>query len=161
MLLNVNNVKSGSGYVLKEEVTLDSSKYPPDFPLQEIKTISCSIKAHKYDDFLALEMHLKADLVLICSYTLKPFDYVLKTSDDINFSFFESDEEDDMVPLKGNIIDLDPFIYRLLMASLPIKPVAPGATPPKSGPGYTVNTDEDEEAEHHSPFDKLLDLDID
>lgn len=163
MRLFITQIPATKEYTLKEEITLDTTKFPLSFPLQEIKKISVVAKAQKFADFLALSLHLKADLVLICSYTLKPFDYVLKTSDEINFSFYDDNEEEDMVPLKGNVIELDEFVYRLLMASLPLKPVAPGATLPKSGEGYEVITDEEyyETKKGNSAFDKLADLDID
>ena len=165
MKLEINKISTSKETIVDENLTLDSEVYPPHFPLQEIKNIHASIKAQKFDGFVTINLNIKADVVLICSYTLKPFQTALKNSENYTFTFYEEDQDEDMILIKGNIIDLTQYIYDLVVSSIPMKPVAPNAKLPKEGNGYRVISSDDFEKEKetkgNSKFDKLKDLELD
>jgi len=146
-----------------EEVSLDAEKFTLYTPLLEVKKLFVNVSAHRYEDFIDVNLSIKADVVLQCSYSLKPFSSTLNDNDEIHFSSYPEDEGD-MQIYKGNFIDLDPYIYNLLSASVPTCPVAPGAKLPSSGKDFRVMNEDDfkkEKENSYDPrFDKLKDLDL-
>jgi hypothetical protein len=60
---------------------------------------------------------------------------------------------------------MDPYIFNLLSASVPLSPKAPNAKAPKSGNGYRVLSEDEflseKEEQGNSQFDALKDLDFD
>ncbi len=165
MRLEVNKIPHTKELTLKEVVILDKEKYPSIFPLNDVESVDVIAVAHKYEDFVNLDLKIKAKVTLICSYSLKPFNTVLHASDNLNFAFYEDDAEDDILLLKGNILNLDEYIYDLVISAIPLKPIAPNAKKPESGDGYRVISSDEFELEQkengNSKFDKLKDLDID
>ena len=165
MKLEVNKIPHTKELVLTDKVLLDAEKFPPIFPLKEIKEVDVKCVAHKYEDFVNIDLTIKADVVLICSYSLKPFESKLHATDNLNFAFFEDDLEEDILLLKGNILNLDEYIYDLVISAIPLKPIAPNAKKPESGEGYRVISSDDfleeQATQGNSKFDKLKDLDLD
>lgn len=64
----------------------------------------------------------------------------------------------------GNNIDLDPYIFGLILASVPIRVIKKGAKLPKDRYGVRFLSEDDLEKERQkekeSPFDVLKDLEI-
>ena len=103
-------------------------------------------------------------MTLQCSYTLKSFETTISGVDELHFAP-SKDEDEDCIEYKGNSIDIDPYIFNLLSASIPLSPKAPNAKAPTSGKGYRVLSEEDflreREEQGNSQFDALRDLDFD
>ena len=151
--------------VFEEEISLDEEKFHLQLPLLEVQKLTAKAVVHRYSDFVNLVLRVEADVVLQCSYTLKPFPSHLCEEDEINFSSYEEDDGGDMQYYKGNVIDLDEYIYNLLSAAVPTSPRAPGAKLPSSGNGFRVLSDQEyqhEKEESTDPrFDALKDIEID
>ena len=165
MILEVNKLNSSKQYISEEEVSFDADTYKCILPLIAVNSCSVTIKANRYDDFIEVMLCVKADLTLQSSYTLKPFNYELKTEEEYHFSSYQEDADDDFIIYKGNIIHLDELIFNLISASIPMAPKAPGETLQKVDGSVRVMSEEDylkEKAEAVDPrFAKLDDLDID
>lgn len=165
MILEVNKLNSSKQYVSEEEVSFDADTYRCILPLIAVNNCLVTIKANRYDDFIEVVLYVKADLTLQSSYTLKPFNYKLKTEEEYHFSSYQEDADDDFIIYKGNIIHLDELIFNLISASIPMAPKAPGETLQKIDGSVRVMSEEDylkEKAEAVDPrFAKLDDLDID
>ena len=164
MKIDVGKLVSTKENVLEEDVVLNDEKFKFLPPLLDVKKLHAKAKVHRYQDFIDVDLLIKADVVLQCSYTLKPFDYELKEEDEIHFASYD-DGGDDIQIYKGNLIDLDPYIYNLLSAAVPTSPKAPGAKLPSSGKNFRVLTEEEFNEEKNAStdprFDKLKDLDLD
>ena len=164
MKIDVGKLVSTKENVFEEDVVLNEEKFSLLPPLLCVNKLHARAKVHRYQDFIDVNLEIKADVVLQCSYTLKPFEYKLHDEDEIHFASYD-DGGDDIQIYKGNLIDLDPYIYNLLSAAVPTSPKAPGAKLPSSGKNFRVITEDEyleEKEEGTDPrFDKLKDLDID
>ena len=164
MKIDVGKLVSTKENVFEEDVVLNEEKFRLLPPLLSVNKLHARAKVHRYQDFIDVNLEIKADVVLQCSYTLKPFEYKLHDEDEIHFASYD-DGGDDIQIYKGNLIDLDPYIYNLLSAAVPTSPKAPGAKLPSSGKNFRVITEDEyleEKEEGTDPrFDKLKDLDID
>ena len=85
-------------------------------------------------------------------------------SDELHFAP-SKDEDEDCIEYKGTSIEMDPYIFNLLSASVPLSPKAPNAKAPKSGKGYRVLSEDEflkeKEEQGNSQFDALKDLEFD
>ena len=164
MKIDVGKLVSTKENVLEEDVVLNEEKFKFLPPLLDVKKLHAKAKVHRYQDFIDVDLAIKADVVLQCSYTLTPFDYKLNEEDEIHFASYD-DGGDDIQIYKGNLIDLDPYIYNLLSAAVPTSPKAPGAKLPESGKNFRVLSEEEFNEEKNATtdprFDKLKDLDLD
>lgn len=165
MKIEVNKLRPSKQTQFKEDVTFDSEKYNLLFPLQEIKVAHVEANVAKYDDFINVDLKITAEVTLICSYSLKPFPSKLRAEDELHFASYIDEDDYELLDYKGSVIDLDPYIFDLISASVPLKPKAPGAKLPESGKGYRVMTEDEERQEKsekgNGKFDALLDLDLD
>ena len=165
MKIDVNKLKLSKQTLFKEDVTFDPEKFKTIFPLNEIKVAHVEANIAKYDDFINVDLKVNADVILTCSYTLKPFLYKLRADDELHFASYADEEDYELLEFRGNMIDLDPYIFDLIAASIPLSPKAPGAKLPQGGKDYRVITDEEEAKEKqergNDKFDALLDLDLD
>ncbi len=91
-----------------------------------------------------IEFHIQTKLYLECAYTLEKVDYPLDFIEELDFSssdLYENDEN--IVFVKGDVIDLHPYILGLIITEIPMKVVKKGAKLPKGGKGYEVITEEE------------------
>jgi len=165
MRLEINKIPNSKEYELNEVVLLNEEKYPPHFPIAKIGEVKVNVKARKYENFLNVNISLNAKVNLICSYSLKEFESTIKNSDSLNFAFYKEEADEDTILIEGNYLNLDQYIYDLIILGVPLKPIAPGAKLPEGDNSYRVISSDDYESkkasEGNSKFDKLLDLDLD
>ena len=164
MKIDVGKLVPTKANLFEEDVVFEEEKFHLLPPLLKVNHLKAKASVHRYAEFIDVHLAIKANVVLQCSYTLKPFDSVIKDADDIHFASYDDGGEDIQI-YKGNLIDLDPYIFNLLSAAVPTSPKAPGAKLPESGKNYRVISEEDflhEKDEYVDPrFDKLKDLDLD
>jgi len=149
---------------LEDDVIFDEEVFKCHTPLVEVKSCHVELKAQRFEEFIYVTVNLKAKVVLECSYTLKHFETTISGSDELHFAP-SKDEDEDCIEYKGTFIDLDPYIFNLLSASIPLSPKAPNAKTPSSGKDYRVLTEDEflreKEETGNSQFDALKDLEFD
>ena len=149
---------------LKDDVSFDAEVFKCHAPLIEIKNCHVELNAQRFEEFIYVTLSLKARVVLECSYSLQHFETTISGSDELHFAP-SKEEDEDCIEYKGTSIDLDPYIFNLLSASVPLSPKAPNAKTPSSGNGYRVLTEEEflkeKEETGNSQFDALKDLEFD
>ena len=114
--------------------------------IRKIKDTHVVVEAIDYEDILMVTINLKANVVLPCSYTLEDVDYVIKGQEDYIFTDDEEriDEDDYSTFYEPNdIIDLNPYIFSIIIALIPFKVVKKGAKLPSGGKDYRVISEED------------------
>ena len=67
-----------------------------------------------------------------CAISNEDINYKFEDSDTIVFSFEKTDDDSEIIFAKGNIIDLDPYIWQLIVVNVPLKVVKEGAKLSKS-----------------------------
>lgn len=163
MKIDVSKLSTLKENVFVEEIIFDNEKFKCYPPLLEIKKVNVELKVHNYQDFVDVNIKMTAKVVLSCSYTLKPFETTIHTSDEMHFGSGEDDE--DLIAYSGNFIDMDKYLFDLLSASIPSSPKAPGASLPKEGKGYRILSEseflKEKKESGNSQFDCLKDLDLD
>ena len=150
---------------IKEVVTFDEEKFKCYPPLLKVGDVDVVINVRRYEDFIYVFLNFKANVTLQCSYTLKPFDSVIKSNEELHFASYVEEGDDDLIIYKGNSIELDKYIFDAISASIPPSPKAPGAKLPESGKDYRVLSFEELEKEKEEKvdhrFDALDDLEFD
>ena len=164
MKLDVLKLPYTKVQTLSEDVSFDPEVFVCHNPL--INVISChtELEAQRFEEFIYINLSIKAKVTLQCSYTLKNFETIIEGSDELHFAP-SRDEDEDCIEYKGTTIDMDQYIFNLISASVPLSPKAPHAKAPDSGKGYRVLSEEDflreKEEQGNSQFDALKDLDFD
>ena len=166
MKIDVSKLSYTKATSFNEEVSFDKEVFPYQFPLQDILSCKVDVKATRYDDFINVHVSLKAKVILISAYTLKPFEYFIKDEDELNFvSSLPEYDEDDFILYKGNMINMDEHLFNLLSANIPLKPIKEGEFPPKSGESFIITSDEKEEENRknsgNNKFSKLDEIEFD
>ena len=160
MKIDVAKLPYTKSYSISEEISFDHEKFICHFPLIEVKKCFTTLKFQRFEEFIYVDITLKADVILQCSYTLKNFECTIKGNDELHFSPTQDDDED-CILYKGNQIEMDEYIFNLLSASVPLTPKAPGVNETK----LNFLTDEEyfkqKNEEGNSQFDALKDLEFD
>ena len=163
--IDVSKLPYSKEFKLNEDVVFDAEKYPCFPPLLEVKKTSVDASIRRYEQFIYIKMLIKTDVVLQCSYTLKPFETTINTDEELHFAGYAEEGDNDIIIYKGNSIELDKYIFDVISASIPPSPKAPGAKLPKSGEGYRVLSSDEFEREKEEKgdprFDALKDLEFD
>ena len=163
--IDVSKLPYSKEVTIKENLVFDAEKYPCFLPLIEVKNALVEAKVRRYEDFIYVNLTVKADVILQCSYTLKPFPSSVKGDEELHFASYVEEGDDDLIVYKGNTIELDKYVFDLISASIPLSPKAPGAKLPSGGKDYRVisfDTFAKEKEEKNDPrFDALKDLDLD
>lgn len=163
--IDVSKLAYSKETTLDEVVTFDEETFKCYPPLLAVKQAKINAKVHRYEDFVYVNVAIKADVTLQCSYSLQPFDTVLKTVEEFHFAGYADEDDDDIIIYKGNSIELDKYIFDAISASVPPSPKAPGAKLPSGGKGYRVLTSDEfvkEKEEETDPrFDALKDIEFD
>lgn len=163
MILEINKL-SLKPLVVEEAISFSDS-FKCVKPLLEIKSNHVKVEAMRYEDFIRVIIDVKAVLSLESAYSLKPFDYDLKVSDEFHFSSNKNDEDDDeTILINGNKINLDEYVFELICASIPLSPKAKNEKLPSGGEGYNVYSEDEydklKDEETDPRFDKLKDIEL-
>ena len=149
---------------LSEDITFDPKVFVCHNPLVSVETCHAELRAQRFEEFIYVNLSIKANVTLQCSYTLKNFKTTIEGTDELHFAPSQ-DEDEDCIVYKGTSIDMDHYIFNLLSASVPLSPKAPNAKAPQSGKGYRVLSEEEflkeKEEQGNSQFDALKDIDFD
>ncbi len=132
------------------------------YPLSQLKTIDkclAKIYAKKYDDFIEVNFDLDVKLTAISSYTNNEGDLPLHIKDNISFALSNEEYYSDFETFTGNYIDLDYYIYSLIIAFFPSKIVFKGEKLPESTDTVIFMSEEEykekKKEKSSSPFDVL------
>ena len=120
MKIEVSKLPYSKEAVFEEVLNFDKEAFLCHLPLIEIKSAKVKAKVSRYDEFIYVNIDVDADLVLQCSYSLKPFSYRLKEKDELHFASFKDEDYEDLILYRGNVIDLDEHIFNLISASIPL-----------------------------------------
>lgn len=155
--IDVSKLSLSKETTLKEVVTFDEEKFKCYPPLLKVNEVNVEVNIRRYEDFIYVYLSFKAKVTLQCSYTLKPFDTVLKSNEELHFASYAEEGDDDLIIYKGNSIELDKYIFDAISASVPLSPKAPGAKLPSGGKDYRVLSFEELEKEKEEKVDHRFD----
>ena len=132
MIINRLHYQDGNTHHISGDIDFSKDVFD-GFLIRKIKSCHVELNVTDYDEIFRVEINLKAEVVTPCSYTLEDVDFVVKTKDEIDFTDSPLDESEDdgtLVYIDGVLIDLKPFVYSLIVTSIPPKVVKKGAKLP-------------------------------
>ncbi len=132
--------------VEEEELDLSAIDYTANYSLKGIKPFPLQVFFETFDEEVEVELKAKVTLVLECAYTLDHFEHEIVLDEVLVFNYKDPNievENDDIFYEKGPFIELDHYIYGLILSYIPLKVIKPGAKRPESGDNYAVLSDEE------------------
>jgi len=159
MKISFSNIKERE--VIPFNSTLDSFFSDKNKICKRILGSDGEISLEKAGDTLIARFDIDFKVVVLSSYTNKPFDTIIKLRDELYFTDTKVMEDDEMIYVDDEI-DLDEVVYSLLITSIPMNLHKKGEELP-SGEGYEVMSEDEFLGKSHtdSPFDKLKNLNLD
>lgn len=158
MKLSLFNFDKNGLQEITEEIDFSDISYPLS-QLKSFDKVLVHISAKKYDDFIAVHFEVRAKLTAISSYTNNEGTLNLNLTDDLNFALFNNEDYEDFETFKGNAINIDDYVYSLIIASFPSKVVFKGEKLPSNTIDSTFMSEEEylasKQKKHSSPFDVL------
>lgn len=132
--------------VVEGIVDLSNDDFSANYSLKGIPPFNLEAYFETFEEEVEIELKGKVVLVLECAYTLEHFNHELELDEVLVFNYknpkIES-ENADIFYEKGPFIDLDPYLYALILSYIPLKVVKPGAKRPESGANYQVLSEEE------------------
>ena len=166
MKVNRLLLKPNTPEVIEEDIDFSNNLIDEN----HVKRItSCHVKLTltEFEDVLQCDMHIEADVIASCAYTLEDVPFKSKVNEKLYFSSDEMDKDsDDIIYEPGNEIEMDQYVFSYIIASVPHNIHKKGAKLPENGNGYRVLSEDEyikEKAFKKKPsaFDALDDIDID
>lgn len=163
MKINVATLVQGKIYNLEEDIIIEGP-FDSTYQLVSLNDIHVSADITLFEDLLSVGLRINGSAIMKSSYSLKEGEYKIRLKENLTFTFDENNEDEELIYENKNIINLDDYIRSIILASLPTKFFLKGEKLPSSGTNYTVLTEEQflekRMKKKSSPFDELLDLDI-
>lgn len=92
-----------------------------------------------------VDAHLDIEGVMIvpCSITMEDVEVPFSTSSDEVFTFVKNNQNSDVHECKGDVVELLPVIFQLILMEIPLKVVKPGLKDYPKGNGWEVVKEEE------------------
>lgn len=149
-------------YQIEDDIDFSNVTFDPTH-IRGISNTHVVVTGNDYDDYLVLNIKIKADVIGVCSYTLEDIPLKVDISTSLSFSFLEEDE--DVIHIDSPIFELDQYILDLIIAEVPLTFVKKGAKLPSSGDGYRVLSEDEynkeQENKKDSRWSALDDIELD
>ena len=149
-------------YQIEDDIDFSNVTFDPTH-IRGIRNTHVTVTGNDYDDYLVLNIKIKADVIGVCSYTLEDIPLKVDISTSLSFSFLEEDE--DVIHIDSPIFELDQYILDLIVAEVPLTLVKKGAKLPSSGDGYRVLSEDEynkeQENKKDSRWSALDDIELD
>lgn len=106
-------------------------------------TVSGNIHYDLSSDLVYANLDIEGVMIVPCSITNEDVEYDFHTNSLEVFSFDKVEKDQDIHETKGDVIELLPVIFQLIMMEVPLKVVKPGLTNYPSGDGWEVVKEEE------------------
>lgn len=163
MKINRLELKENVPVKYEDDIEFKNASYD-SYHVRNIKDCHVVAIATDYGEFLNVQINIACVVLTTSAYTLKDLDYEVKIKDELSFTDNE-DLADAYFYEKLPQIDLDDYIFSLIVAHVPTKAVGKDEKLPSSGDGYRVLSEDefynDKKRKKSSPFDVLDGLEID
>lgn len=152
LLQAVNNT-----IVFDEHIEFDESVVSKMIHLRELRDVTVSGDVH-YDatsDLAIANLTVEGIMVVPCSITLEDVEVDFSTTSTEVYTFEKNPSNDEFRETKGDIVELYPAIFQLIVMEVPHKVVKEGVEYPK-GKGWEVVTEDDFNASKKNAIDPRL-----
>jgi len=142
-----------------EDIVYPKTRMESKPSLLDIKNVHAHAVVENHGDIITAEIDATAVLVLECAYTLEPLERKITIKETLQFSE-DVQEDDELLYAPGPTVDLDDYLFGLILVEVPAKVVKRNAHLPKAGKGYRVISEDQlirEKEESGDPRFKDLD----
>ena len=163
MKINRLELKINVPVTYEENIDFKDASYD-SYHVRNIKDCHVVAIATEFGEFLNVKINISCMVLTTSAYTLKDLDYEVKIKDELCFTDNE-DLSDAYFYEKLPQIEIDDYIFSLIVANVPTKVVGKNEKLPESGSGYRILSEEDfyneKKNKISSPFDVLDNLEVD
>ncbi len=127
-----------------EEITFNSASFEKMSQIRGLQDVTVSGNIH-YDtasERVFADLDIEGVMIVPCSITLEDVEYDFHTQSLEVFSFEKTDDED-VHEVKGDVVELLPVIFQLILLEVPLKVVKKGIKEYPKGDGWEVVKEED------------------
>ena len=163
MRLDLRKYELNKHYFLEEDIDFSSHVFSTTYRIRKI--VSCHVKIDliSFQEITDLKVEVKGEVIGACSYTNEDVPLKYSFKEDMSFSTSEDSGADYIE--ENEVFDLDPYIFALIDAAIPLNIHKKGAKMPDSGNGYEVLSEEEyykkkQEDKSNSPWSVLDDLEF-
>lgn len=140
-----------------EEITFESAAFAKMDHIRGLRDVRVSGNAH-YDEFsnrVFANLHVEGIMIVPCSITMEDVEVAFDTSSEEIFAF-DKCEDEDVHETKGDVIELLPVVFQLILMEVPLKVVKEGIKEYPKGKGWEVVKEEDYLKEKKQEIDPRL-----
>lgn len=118
--------------------------------------VSGALRYESFDERVDVNLHIEGVMIVPCSITLEDVEVPFSTDSDEVFTFLKNKKNEDMHECKGDVIELLPVIFQLILMEVPLKVVKPGLKEYPKGNGWEVVKEERYHKEKRDEIDPRL-----
>lgn len=156
MKINRLELKINVPVTYEDVIDFKNASYD-SYHVRNIKDCHVVATATEYGEFLSVKINISCTVLTTSAYTLKDLDYEVKIKDELCFTD-NKDLEDAYFYEKLPQIDLDDYIFSLIVAHVPTKVVGKNENLPESGNGYRIISEEDFYEERKTKKNNVFDI---
>ncbi|MEG0823534.1 MAG: YceD family protein [Erysipelotrichaceae bacterium] len=119
-------------------------------------TVSGNVHYDSTSDLVYADLEVEGVMIVPCSITLEDVEYDFHTKSLEVFSFDKSNKDEDVHIAKGDVVELLPVVFQLIILEIPLKVVKPGLNDYPKGNGWEVVKEEDYIKEKSDDIDPRL-----
>lgn len=146
---------------LSEIVDLSNEDFSANYSLKGIAPFTLDVIFNTFEDEVEVSVYANVTVTLECAYSLELFEQVIEIDELLIFNFMNKDieaESDDAFYEPGPYIELDHYLFALILSYIPLVAIKPGAKRPTSGEGYEVLSEEEYAAKKQTLGDDFEDI---
>lgn len=145
--------------LFEEKISFDSFLINKLSGVKKIENVLVSGKL-KYIDSISqciIDFEVTGVMKMQCAISNEDVDFEFSDQDSISFTFNYKEESDELIYAKGNIIDLIPYIWQLIVVNVPLRVVKEGAKLKNlSGKNWKIGENREKKEEVEKPIDPRL-----
>lgn len=113
--------------LIQTTIDLSNVDTSDNITLKKVKAVDVEIETSYEDGILTVFVYGHTIVEVECAYTLKIFEQKYDLDDQLHFTRDFDQVSDDIFYEKGPDIELDDYIYGLILGTVPLKVIYPGA----------------------------------
>lgn len=165
MNISIQKILQTDLFSFEGNVDLSELASLPNNDIREIGTVSVSGTASSQSKTITCQFQIEGTMILPCARTLVDVAYPFKIEAVELFSidpYYKEEDESEIHPVDGEILDLDPFIKENVLLEVPFRVYANTeemeANALSAGKGWTVISEDQQEKRIDPRLEKLQSL---
>lgn len=166
MILSRQELTQKNKQIFTEKIIISPEQIKNNQMIISVDDLLATVTVEYISSLTMIKVNIKGKMILKSTRTLRPVNYDVDINDDF-IVCYNKDEiiDDSMILLEGDSLDLNEYFYSVIIASIPLKVIAPDDEEKISGEDWEVITEEEyyrrkKNDESSSPFAALKDLDL-